>query len=55
MLGSFMCQLRKVEVSLRWLNLKIEPFTNVGYFEEEFTTNIEYEDQMIDIMSRLYH
>lgn len=55
MLKSFLRDLQRTEVVLRQLNDKIAQFIHTDCLNEKFTTNIEYEDQMIDIMRRLYH
>lgn len=53
-LKSFLCQLRKTDAALRSLNENIEPFIDIDHLDEEFATNVDYEDQMTHIMCRLY-
>lgn len=52
---NFLRDIRRAEVVLRHLNDAIEQVIDNDCLNEEFTDNIEYEDQIIDILSRLYH
>lgn len=54
-LTSFLSQLRKNEVELRLLNKEIEPLIDIEDLDQEFTTNIDYEDEITHIMIRLYY
>lgn len=54
-LTSFLRQLRKTQVELRFLNEEIEQLVDMGHLDQEFATNIKYEAEIMHNMVRLYY
>lgn len=54
-LKELMRQLRKTEIVLRTLNEEIEPFIHSDSLDEEYATDVEYQDEITHVMIRIYY